>query len=93
MRGLIHQESVEVCSFFVVLANFFQGEGGKGIPSKKCGIDLDPVWFEREGEMGQVRDRRPDALGGFRVLPDELVCSIIATMPPRTVGTLACVSR
>jgi hypothetical protein len=43
--------------------------------------------------MGQVRDRRPEALGDFRVLPDELVCSIIAALPPRTVGTLACVSR
>ncbi|KAG0565056.1 hypothetical protein KC19_8G160000 [Ceratodon purpureus] len=42
--------------------------------------------------MGQVRDRRPEALGAFRVLPDELVCSIIAALPPRTVGTLACVS-
>lgn len=43
--------------------------------------------------MGQVRDRRPDALGDFHVLPDELLCSIIASLPPCTVGTLACVSR
>lgn len=44
-------------------------------------------------EMGQARDRRPDALGDFCVLPDELLCSILAALPPRTVGTLACVSR
>nr|XP_024381426.1 F-box protein At1g78280-like isoform X2 [Physcomitrium patens] len=43
--------------------------------------------------MGQARDRRPDALGDFCVLPDELLCSILAALPPRTVGTLACVSR
>ncbi|XP_024388879.1 lysine-specific demethylase JMJ21 isoform X3 [Physcomitrium patens] len=42
--------------------------------------------------MGQPRDRRPDALGDFCVLPDETLCSIIASLPPRTVGVLACVS-
>lgn len=53
--------------------------------------------FEREEEMvmqnGPARDRRPDALGDFFRFPDEILCSIIASLPPRTVGTLACVSR
>jgi hypothetical protein len=43
--------------------------------------------------MGLVRDRRPQALGDFCSLPDDLLCSIIGSLPLRTVGNLACVSR
>ncbi|KAL3733117.1 hypothetical protein ACJRO7_022611 [Eucalyptus globulus] len=38
------------------------------------------------------RDRRPDALGNLRVLPDEVVCSILENLSPRDVALLSCVS-
>ncbi|KAK1287804.1 F-box protein [Acorus calamus] len=39
-----------------------------------------------------IRDRRPDALGDFRVIPDELLCAILECLTPRDVGRLSCVS-
>ncbi|KAI3412796.1 uncharacterized protein J3R85_016925 [Psidium guajava] len=38
------------------------------------------------------RDRRPDALGDLRVLPDEIICSILENLSPRDVARLSCVS-
>lgn len=38
------------------------------------------------------RDRRPDALGDFHVLADEIVCSILTFLSPRDVARLACAS-
>ncbi|KAL4556455.1 hypothetical protein LXL04_039108 [Taraxacum kok-saghyz] len=38
------------------------------------------------------RDRRPDALGDFNVLSDEIVCSILTLLSPRDVARLACAS-
>ncbi|CAI9294116.1 unnamed protein product [Lactuca saligna] len=38
------------------------------------------------------RGRRPDAHGGFHVLPDEIVCSILTLISPRDVARLACAS-
>lgn len=40
-----------------------------------------------------MRDRRLDALGDLRVLPDEIICSIMQLLTPRDLGRLACVSR
>ncbi|KAK9069527.1 hypothetical protein SSX86_011431 [Deinandra increscens subsp. villosa] len=37
-------------------------------------------------------DRRPDALGYFNVLSDEIVCSILNLLSPRDVARLACAS-
>ncbi|KAM1365809.1 hypothetical protein ACFX13_044784 [Malus domestica] len=39
-----------------------------------------------------LTDRRPAALGDFRVLPDDLICDILEYLPPRDVARLACVS-
>ncbi|EXB75365.1 F-box protein [Morus notabilis] len=39
------------------------------------------------------RDRRPDALGDLRVLPDEVICAILEFLTPRDVARVACVSR
>ncbi len=39
------------------------------------------------------RDRRADALGDLRVLPDETVCAILEFLTPRDVARLSCVSR
>ncbi|KAF6170322.1 hypothetical protein GIB67_043012 [Kingdonia uniflora] len=36
--------------------------------------------------------RRPDALGELRVLPDELICSIMETLSPNDIARLSCVS-
>ncbi|ERN14745.1 F-box protein At1g78280 [Amborella trichopoda] len=45
------------------------------------------------GDMeGCYRDRRPDALGDLRVLPDELICSILDFLSLRDVARLSCVS-
>lgn len=38
------------------------------------------------------RDRRPDALGDLKVVPDELICDILELLAPRDVARLACVS-
>ncbi|XP_062026333.1 lysine-specific demethylase JMJ21-like [Rosa rugosa] len=38
------------------------------------------------------RDRRPDALGSFLVLPDELICAVLELLSPRDVARLSCVS-
>lgn len=40
-----------------------------------------------------TRDRRPDALGDFNRLSDEIVCSILNLLSPRDVARLACASR
>ncbi|XP_010273004.1 PREDICTED: F-box protein At1g78280 [Nelumbo nucifera] len=40
----------------------------------------------------EMKDRRPDALGDLRVLPDEVICSILENLTPRDVARLACVS-
>ncbi|KAJ0085666.1 hypothetical protein Patl1_08559 [Pistacia atlantica] len=39
-----------------------------------------------------TKDRRPDALGNLKVLPDELICYILENLAPRDVGRLTCVS-
>ncbi|XP_002513952.2 F-box protein At1g78280 [Ricinus communis] len=39
-----------------------------------------------------VKDRRPEALGNLRVLPDELICAILENLTPRDAARLACVS-
>ncbi|KAM0976760.1 hypothetical protein PS2_019360 [Malus domestica] len=39
-----------------------------------------------------LTDRRPAALGNFRVLPDDLICDILEYLSPRDVARLACVS-
>ncbi|CAK9313061.1 unnamed protein product [Citrullus colocynthis] len=38
------------------------------------------------------RDRRPEALGDFRILPDEVINTILENLTPRDVSRLACVS-
>lgn len=38
-------------------------------------------------------DRRADALGDLRLLPDEILCAIVEQLTPRDVARLACVSR
>ncbi|KAH7683481.1 Clavaminate synthase-like protein [Dioscorea alata] len=40
----------------------------------------------------QWSDRRLDALGDFRVLPDEILCSITDLLSPSDLGRLSCVS-
>ncbi|MQL99139.1 hypothetical protein Taro_031856 [Colocasia esculenta] len=46
----------------------------------------------QQEEYQQRRDRRPEALGDLRLLPDELLCAIIDRLAPGDVGRLACVS-
>lgn len=41
---------------------------------------------------GIIRDRRPEALGDLRHLPDEVLCSTFASLSCRDLGRLACVS-
>jgi len=41
---------------------------------------------------GVWRDRRPDALGNLRVLPDEIISDVLCYLSPRDVASLACVS-
>ncbi|CAN6479936.1 unnamed protein product [Victoria cruziana] len=50
--------------------------------------------MESDGEMAFAppKDRRPDALGNFRVLPDELLSTIFESLSPPDIGRLACVS-
>ncbi|EHA8587360.1 putative F-box protein [Cocos nucifera] len=43
-------------------------------------------------ETQQFRDRRPDALGDLRVLPDEILCAILELLSPPDLARLACVS-
>ncbi|KAI4307418.1 hypothetical protein L6164_030610 [Bauhinia variegata] len=43
-------------------------------------------------ETEAPRDRRADALGDLRVLPDEILCGIFELLSPRDVARLACVS-
>uniref|UniRef100_A0A1D1Z0D8 F-box protein At1g78280 n=1 Tax=Anthurium amnicola TaxID=1678845 RepID=A0A1D1Z0D8_9ARAE len=45
-----------------------------------------------ESDQRQQRDRRPEALGDLRVLPDELFCPILDRLSPRDLGRLSCVS-
>ncbi|XP_062101378.1 lysine-specific demethylase JMJ21-like [Humulus lupulus] len=40
----------------------------------------------------ELGDRRPAALGGLRVLPDELVCAILEYLTPPDLARLSCVS-
>ena len=39
------------------------------------------------------RDRRLEALGDLRLLPDEVINTILENLTPRDVSRLACVSR
>ncbi|GAB2290674.1 hypothetical protein Dimus_024949 [Dionaea muscipula] len=48
--------------------------------------------MEDNGAQLFVKDRRPEALGDMRVLPDEVICSILGFLSPRDVARLACVS-
>ncbi|KAJ7965736.1 F-box protein family [Quillaja saponaria] len=45
-----------------------------------------------QGQIEAPRDRRHDALGDLRVLPDEIVCFILELLTPRDVARVACVS-
>ncbi|RDX72118.1 F-box protein [Mucuna pruriens] len=42
--------------------------------------------------MESERDRRTDALGDLRVLPDEILCAILERLTPRDAARVACVS-
>ncbi|XP_047341071.1 F-box protein At1g78280 [Impatiens glandulifera] len=50
--------------------------------------------MEVEGFQAQFlpTDRRFDALGDLRVLPDEILCAILTSLTPRDVARLSCVS-
>ncbi|GAB2224257.1 hypothetical protein Droror1_Dr00005009 [Drosera rotundifolia] len=48
--------------------------------------------MEASGAQFAVKDRRPDALGALRGLPDELICAILGFLSARDVARLACVS-
>lgn len=43
--------------------------------------------------VAAVKDRRIDALGDLRFLPDEILCAILTTLTPHDVARLSCVSR
>ncbi|KAG6510861.1 F-box protein At1g78280-like [Zingiber officinale] len=43
-------------------------------------------------EPPAIRDRRPDALGDLRVLPDEIICDVLDLLTPRDLARLSCVS-
>lgn len=52
--------------------------------------------MENSGAQAVVsgfRDRRPAALGDLRILPDEVINTILENLTPRDVARLACVSR
>lgn len=40
-----------------------------------------------------AKDRRLDALGDLRIIPDEILCAILVYLTPRDVARLSCVSR
>ncbi|KAK9165748.1 hypothetical protein Scep_000939 [Stephania cephalantha] len=42
--------------------------------------------------MMMMRDRRSEALGELRALPDDLICAILESLSPRDVSRLACAS-
>ncbi|KHN47126.1 F-box protein At1g78280-like [Glycine soja] len=42
-------------------------------------------------ESQSQRDRRTDAVGDLRVLPDEILCSILEGLTPRDAARVACV--
>lgn len=46
-----------------------------------------------ETSVAVGKDRRTDALGDLRVLPDEILCTILTRLTPRDVARLSCVSR
>ncbi|CAK9163566.1 unnamed protein product [Ilex paraguariensis] len=48
----------------------------------------------QEGYQSQLvpKDRRTDALGDLRLLPDQILCSILVSLTPRDVARLSCVS-
>ncbi|XP_050231074.1 lysine-specific demethylase JMJ21 isoform X2 [Mercurialis annua] len=45
-----------------------------------------------ENSQVQISDRRADALGNLKVLPDELICDILEKISPQDAARLACVS-
>lgn len=49
--------------------------------------------MENNGGKMAVVDRRIEALGNLRVLPDEVICEIISSLSPPDVARLSCVSR
>ncbi|KAL0368842.1 UNVERIFIED_CONTAM: F-box protein [Sesamum calycinum] len=49
--------------------------------------------LQSEMSAAFMKDRRADALGDLRVLPDEILCNILTTLTPRDVARLSCVSR
>lgn len=49
--------------------------------------------MEIEQSFEAPKDRRTDALGDLRVLPDETLCAILVLLCPRDVARLSCVSR
>ncbi|KAL0322891.1 UNVERIFIED_CONTAM: F-box protein [Sesamum angustifolium] len=48
--------------------------------------------LQSEMSAAFMKDRRADALGDLRVLPDEILCNILTTLTPRDVARLSCVS-
>ncbi|GFP93353.1 F-box protein at1g78280 [Phtheirospermum japonicum] len=54
--------------------------------------DSNGQWSPVRNQCAPVKDRRTDALGDLRVLPDEILCTILTGLTPRDVGRLSCVS-
>ncbi|KAL7085513.1 hypothetical protein ACP275_14G285000 [Erythranthe tilingii] len=48
--------------------------------------------FPPETSASVLKDRRTDALGDLRVLPDEILCTILTKLTPRDVARLSCAS-
>ncbi|KAL8030270.1 hypothetical protein ABFX02_14G275400 [Erythranthe guttata] len=48
--------------------------------------------FPPETSASVLKDRRTDALGDLRVLPDEILCTILTRLTPRDVARLSCAS-
>jgi hypothetical protein len=58
----------------------------------KVKLKLDLNLMDSEAHIHTQRDRRTDALGDLRVLPDETICSILERLTPRDAARVACVS-